>query len=144
MVTDSSYTCKHSIMHRVVESLCCTPETNVTLCINYTQKKEEVLVLGAWLRLQAFSLSLSFLICKKCFINIVHFEGWRERPKSSGAVSQQVLHELPMDSPPSFLTSSLHFLSVGNPGERGVSQMDFGIAFLERWRRIQGWGLQNP
>ena len=26
---------KHSIRYRDVESLCCTPKTNVTLCINY-------------------------------------------------------------------------------------------------------------
>lgn len=40
MLTDGSYTCgEHSIIYRVVESLCCTPETNETLCVNYTQIK---------------------------------------------------------------------------------------------------------
>ena len=35
MVTDGSYTCsEHSITYRVVQSLCCTPETNVTLYVN--------------------------------------------------------------------------------------------------------------
>lgn len=38
MVIDGSYTCgKHSIIHRV-ELLCCTPETDVILCVHYTQK----------------------------------------------------------------------------------------------------------
>lgn len=38
--TDGSYTYgRHSIMHRVDESLCCTLETKVTSCVNYTQIK---------------------------------------------------------------------------------------------------------
>ena len=37
-MADSSYTCnEHSITYKLVESLCCTPETNVTLGVNYTQ-----------------------------------------------------------------------------------------------------------
>ena len=33
---DSSYTCgEHGIIHKVVEALCCIPETNVTSCVNY-------------------------------------------------------------------------------------------------------------
>lgn len=37
MVTDGSYAYgEHSIMY-TVQSLCCTPETNVTLGVNYTQ-----------------------------------------------------------------------------------------------------------
>ena len=44
MVTDDSYTCgDHSITYGVVESLCLTPETNVTLCVNYIQSKNKVL-----------------------------------------------------------------------------------------------------
>lgn len=40
MVTQGSYACgEQSIMYREVESLCYTPETNVTLCVNYTQIK---------------------------------------------------------------------------------------------------------
>lgn len=27
---------EQSIMYRLIESLCCTPETNKTLCVNYT------------------------------------------------------------------------------------------------------------
>ena len=39
-MTVVSYTFgEHSIMDTEVESLCCTPETNVTLCVNYTKKK---------------------------------------------------------------------------------------------------------
>lgn len=39
MLTNSNYTCgKHGIMYRGAESLCCTPETNVTLDANNTQK----------------------------------------------------------------------------------------------------------
>lgn len=30
---------EHSIPYRFVESLCCVPETNVTLCVNYTSIK---------------------------------------------------------------------------------------------------------
>lgn len=38
MVTDGGYTCGEcSIMYRVVESLCCTLETNITLCFKYIQ-----------------------------------------------------------------------------------------------------------
>ena len=41
LVTDGSYPCgEHSIMGRVFESLCCTHETNVTLCVNYTSIKK--------------------------------------------------------------------------------------------------------
>ena len=37
LVTDWSHTCgEHSIMYKVVEELCCMPETSVTLCVNYT------------------------------------------------------------------------------------------------------------
>ena len=40
VVTKGGYTYgEHSIMCRKVESLCCTPETNITLCVNYTDKK---------------------------------------------------------------------------------------------------------
>jgi len=40
MVTDGSYTCgEHSTMYRLVESLCCTCETNVTLCVNLDVNK---------------------------------------------------------------------------------------------------------
>ena len=39
MVTDGSYTCgKNCMMYREVESLCCAPETSVTLCVNYTRE----------------------------------------------------------------------------------------------------------
>lgn len=40
VVTDGSYTCEHSTMYREAEPLCWTPETNVTLCVNYTQIKK--------------------------------------------------------------------------------------------------------
>lgn len=38
MVTDGDYTYgdEHRVMHRIVESLCCTSETNTTLYIYYT------------------------------------------------------------------------------------------------------------
>ena len=40
MVTDGSYTCgEHSTAYRLVESLCCTPETNITLCVYYALSK---------------------------------------------------------------------------------------------------------
>lgn len=39
MVTDSSHICgEDSTAYREFESQCCTSETNVPLCINYTQK----------------------------------------------------------------------------------------------------------
>jgi len=50
-VTDGSYICgEHSLMHRVVKSLCCTLETNVTLCVNYISilKKEEEINRTKW------------------------------------------------------------------------------------------------
>ena len=38
MVTNGSYTCdEHRIMYRDGESLCCAPETNIRLCVNYIQ-----------------------------------------------------------------------------------------------------------
>ena len=41
MVTDGSRTRdEHSITYKLVKSPCCTPETNVTLYVNYTQIKE--------------------------------------------------------------------------------------------------------
>ena len=40
MVTGGSYVGgEHNIMYRVIESLCCTPETNVILGFNYTSIK---------------------------------------------------------------------------------------------------------
>ena len=47
MVTDGSYICgEHNITPRDdVESLCCTPETNVTLCVNHhsiLKKRKEI------------------------------------------------------------------------------------------------------
>ena len=32
---------KYNIMYRLVGSLCCTPETNVALCVNYTSIKNK-------------------------------------------------------------------------------------------------------
>lgn len=37
MVIDGSCTCEYSITYRVAEPLSCTPETCVTLCVNYMQ-----------------------------------------------------------------------------------------------------------
>lgn len=37
---DSNYTCGNlSMMYRLVEPLCCTLDTNVTVCINCTKVK---------------------------------------------------------------------------------------------------------
>ena len=42
MVTEVDYNCcEHKITYREVKSLCCTPETNVTACVNYTQIKKK-------------------------------------------------------------------------------------------------------
>ena len=39
MVTDGSYTDgEHGIMDKEVESICCTTETDVTLCVKYIKK----------------------------------------------------------------------------------------------------------
>ena len=47
MVTGGSYTCgEHSMTYRDVESRCCTPETNVTLCVDYAKKKKKKVVGG--------------------------------------------------------------------------------------------------
>jgi len=41
MGTDESYTCGEPTMTcGLVESLCCTPETSVTSCVNYTLIKK--------------------------------------------------------------------------------------------------------
>ena len=37
-MADDTYTCgEHSITYKLVELLCCAPETNVTLYVNYIQ-----------------------------------------------------------------------------------------------------------
>ena len=36
IVLDARYTCEHSIIYRYVESLCCTPKTDVTSCVMST------------------------------------------------------------------------------------------------------------
>ena len=42
MGTEGSYTSgEHSITYKFVESLCCTRETNVTLCVNCTKKMSQ-------------------------------------------------------------------------------------------------------
>lgn len=42
MVTDGSYTFgKHSLMYKEAELLYCIPETNIILCVNYTQLKQK-------------------------------------------------------------------------------------------------------
>ena len=49
MVTDGSYTCgEHSTTYKIVESLCCAAQNNVTLCYNYTKKKLEKRRIGKW------------------------------------------------------------------------------------------------
>ena len=41
MVAGGDYTCgEHQVMHKTVKSTCCTPETNVTLYVNYTSIKK--------------------------------------------------------------------------------------------------------
>ena len=40
MVTGNNYTCEHSIPYGFVESLCCRPKTNITLCVNYPPKNK--------------------------------------------------------------------------------------------------------
>ena len=42
MVTDGSHPCgEHIMIYREVESLCGTPETNITLSVNYTEVKKK-------------------------------------------------------------------------------------------------------
>ena len=38
---DGSYICEPSITYKLVKSLFCTLETNLTFCVNYTQKKKK-------------------------------------------------------------------------------------------------------
>ena len=47
MVTDGNYTyCgKHCVMHRLVKSLCGTPETNITLNDNYASIKNKFIAI---------------------------------------------------------------------------------------------------
>ena len=46
----ASYTSgEHSTMYKLVESLCCTSETNVSLCVNYTKKREKETMHGPYL-----------------------------------------------------------------------------------------------
>lgn len=65
MVTDDSYTCaKNSVRYRVLESLCCMPETKVT-CVNYTSIKNGKKIVATWAVLEAES--------KAVFLNWVWF-----------------------------------------------------------------------
>ena len=42
MVADGGYTCgEYSILHRMIQSLCYTPRTNLILCINYISVKQQ-------------------------------------------------------------------------------------------------------
>ena len=42
MVTDGRYTCgEQNTIYREIKPHCCTPETNITLCVNYTQIKKK-------------------------------------------------------------------------------------------------------
>ena len=51
MVTVGNYTCgEHSITYRDVESLYCTPETNITLCVNCASIKKKCRLCGAQLQ----------------------------------------------------------------------------------------------
>ena len=44
MVTDDSYTCgEHSMMYKLVKSLCCTPETEVTFYVDSTHIKQMII-----------------------------------------------------------------------------------------------------
>lgn len=36
-MTEGSYPCEHSIVYKIVKSLCCTPEIYVSLYVNYTK-----------------------------------------------------------------------------------------------------------
>ena len=38
---DYTYLGEHCIMYRTVETLHCTPESNIILCVNYTSTKKE-------------------------------------------------------------------------------------------------------
>lgn len=44
MGTDGSYA-HGKLMYKLVTSLCCTPETNVTLCLSYTSLKKKKILL---------------------------------------------------------------------------------------------------
>ena len=41
-IDGSSISGEHRIMYKIVELLCCTPETNVIFCVNYTTKKSMI------------------------------------------------------------------------------------------------------
>ena len=63
LYSDSRYTCDHSITNRIVDSLCCTLETNVTLCLNYgqiqkTKRKIESQLLSSAIWVITFSLKI--------------------------------------------------------------------------------------
>ena len=44
MVTDSDYTYhgEHWVIHRIAESICYVPETNITFDVNYTSKIKKI------------------------------------------------------------------------------------------------------
>lgn len=63
MMTDGGCTCEHSMTYELVQSLCCTPDTYVTLCVNYTQVEN------------FFQLRYSQCIIKFIF-EIVQFSGF--------------------------------------------------------------------
>lgn len=54
LVLYGSYPCGgHRVTSQLVESLCCTHETNVTLCVNYTLMEKKI------------KLAKSMLVCQR-------------------------------------------------------------------------------
>ena len=51
-VGDHTYYGEHRVMQRIVKSVCCTPETNIILYVNYTSiKKCKSHVSGEYLKI---------------------------------------------------------------------------------------------
>lgn len=123
LVTDCTYACgSYSMKYRKVELLSCIPETNVTLCVNSTEKKKkesEVLFHSVC----SLECSISSHLC----IRDIHHVGCREYSQwnKTHALCQASSRH------PAYTYAPLplaHALSLRHPSV---------------WKHLLGWALEN-
>ena len=115
MVTDGSCSCEHSIKYREVESLCCTPKTNVALCVSHTEKKIWSLSFFAQLNVPTLP------------IFVINPSGWREyNPRNKTHAPCRASSRRP-----AYTYAQLPRAHVPS------------LWHLSLWKRLQGWGLEN-
>lgn len=58
LVTDGDCTCcdEHRVVYRIVKSLYCTPETRITLYVNYTSRKKKKKYLTKYEQIESYNI----------------------------------------------------------------------------------------